>query len=235
MKYLFAILLAGLLLLGCAGPQAGQQAGTQQQTQQTGGTGAGTGGTGTGTGTPVQEQEQAQEQEQTQEQQQQGLNLDTWSMAALTAFGAPVHCTVTYGGDMPGTYEMYIWGEKARVEGTYEVTGGTESFVTISKDDRTYMPASMMGDMPGTESCDWFYFEAAEPEPGEPAEQGTYETMSMEDFETPPYEFHCEPAVFGDEKFATPGQVCDFMEVMRTSMCEGLTGDAYAQCLAAFE
>ena len=59
--------------------------------------------------------------------------------------------------------------------------------------------------------------------------------MSPEDFDMPPMEYECNPEAFGDEKFATPGQLCDFMEVMQASMCEGLTGDAYTQCLAAFE
>ena len=230
MKYLFAILLAGLLLLGCTAPPAGQPSAPQQPAAP----GAPSGETPPAEQPPA-ETPPAEQPPAEQPPAEGGLDLDTWSMAALTAFGAPVHCTVTYGGDMPGSYEMYIWGEKMRVEGTYEGAEGAEAFVTISKDDRTYMPASMMGEMPGAESCDWFYFEASEPEPGEPAEPGTYETMGMEDFEAPPFEFHCEPAVFGDEKFATPGQLCDFMEVMRTSMCEGLTGDAYTQCLAAFE
>jgi hypothetical protein len=158
--------------------------------------------------------------------------MDTWDMAMLTAFGAPVHCTVTYGGEMPGSYDIYVLGEKMRFEGTYEGIEGTEDLILITKDGRSYMPASMMGEMPGMESCDWLYFETEETEPG------AYQHTGMEDFETPPYEFHCEPAVFGDEKFATPGNVCDFEEIMRvqySSYCEGLTGDAYDQCMEAFE
>ncbi len=228
MKYLFAILIAGLLLFGCAAPPAEEQPAAP--------------GAPSGEAPPAEQPPAETPPAETPPAEQPpaeegGLDLDAWNMPALIALGTPVHCTVTYGGEMPGTYEMWIWGEKFRTEGTYE--GMEEPFISIYKDDKSYISASTMSEMPGAEECDWFVFEAEEPEPGEePGTEPSYEPMGPEDFDMPPMEYDCSVAVFGDEKFATPGTVCDFMELMQqqyASYCEGLTGDAYTQCLAAFE
>ncbi|MCX6768401.1 MAG: hypothetical protein NTY83_00975 [Candidatus Micrarchaeota archaeon] len=159
--------------------------------------------------------------------------MDTWSMDALMAAGTPMHCTVRYGGDYPGSYEMYILGQKARIEGFSSSGGQTNEMLMISKDNKAYMEGSVMASSPGFENCDWIYFESEETEP-----TGTSEAVSMDDFEAPPVEYDCAPAVFGEEKFATPGTVCNFQEMMQqqyASYCDDLTGDAKAQCLAAFQ
>ena len=158
--------------------------------------------------------------------------MDTWSMDTLIGMGTPVHCTVRYGGEYPGEYEMYILGQKMRVEGFTSYGGETNEMLMISKDNKAYMPATSMAGSPGFETCDWIYFETEETEPTTPG------ATSVSDFESPPVEYDCAPAVFGEEKFATPGTVCNFEEMMNqqyTSYCDDLTGEAYTQCMAAFQ
>ncbi len=234
MKQLLVVLLAGILLFGCTQPGGGAQAGTGGTSGGTGAAGgAGTGGTGgtageTGTaggatggtgggGTGS------------------GFSMEAWSMEALASAGMPMKCTVTWGGEAPGTYDIYVIGQKSRMEGTYQVQGRSQPFVSILKNEKLYMPASMMGGAEGMEGCDWVSFDAGTEGASEPGQ--TTSSYQMVDYDAPPVSYECNPAVFGDEKFATPGRVCDFQQMMQDqygSYCDQLTGEDREQCLEAF-
>ena len=239
MKYILAVLLAAILLFGCTQPGGRTQTGTggtSGGTGATGGTGAGTGtgattgGTTGGTGGTTGGTGGTGG---TTGGETGGFSMDEWSMDALMAAGAPMKCIVTWGGEAPGQYTIYVKGQKVRMEGTYQSMGHDVPYISIMKDNVAYMPATMMAGAPGFENCDWLSITSEEETTG-----GDTTITQPVDYDTPPVSYDCNPDVFGEEKFATPGIVCDFQEMMQqqyASYCEGLTGDAYTQCMAAFQ
>ena len=159
--------------------------------------------------------------------------MDEWSMDALMAAGMPMKCVVTWGGEAPGQYTMYIRGQNVRMEGSYQSQGASVPYISIMKGNTVYMPVDMMGGAQGFENCDWFSITAEESTP-----TGGETTYQNVDYNAPPVSYDCNPDVFGDEKFATPGQVCDFQQMMQqqyASYCDGLTGDEYTQCMQMFQ
>ena len=159
--------------------------------------------------------------------------MDEWSMDALMAAGAPMKCIVTWGGEAPGQYTLYVKGQKVRMEGTYQSQGTSVPYLSIMKDNKAYMEAQMMAGAQGFENCDWLSMTVEEGNT-----TGSQTTAQTVDYNAPPVSYECNPDVFGEEKFATPGNVCDFQQMMQqqyASYCDDLTGDAKAQCLAAFQ
>ncbi len=263
MKSILAVLLAAILLFGCTQP-GGTQAGTGGAAggagAATGGTGAGTGGaagtgatggttggstggsTGGATGATGAAGGTGTETGGTDGGTGSGgesgggaINLGEWSMEALIAMGAPVHCTIAYGGDLPGTFDMYVLGEKIMITGETVVEGGTQEFTEVIKPvgAKKMMYFTISGaDGTGLEGCDWLSFDITETDVE--SEPGTVETTTV-DYEQTPVSYQCFPDIFGDEKFATPGEVCDFSSIMQdpSAICNTYTGDEREQCLAA--
>ena len=241
MKMLFGMLLVAMLLIaGCPG-------GAPQETAQTGGPSTPAGTAPSQPGTVPSGQEPAG-----QETQQEGSPFDSWDMQAMVAMGQPVYCTVTVKEEgMTATSKMWLKGENMRIESTSSMEGETYTSTIVMKNEVMYM-SQQEGSygMDGMEDCDWQLLdskklEACMPESEEPSETGTFD---METYEATPYEYHCEYAAFGDEKFATPGKVCDLTQQlcdmyemmesgtfpgMGADMCEGLTGQDYAECIEA--
>lgn len=245
MKHILAILLAAILLFGCAQPGGGAQAGAGAAAGGTGATGgaggapgAATGGAGGTAGGAGAGAEAGAAGEAAGEAETGGgtLDLGAWSMGALIAMGTPVHCTVTYGGDLPGTFDMYVLGEKIMITGRTLVEGQAQSFTEVIKPvgGKKMMYWTVSGPE-GTafENCDWIALDITET--GVESEPGSVETTTV-DYEQPPVSYECSPAVFGDEKFATQGNVCDFSNIMQNpaAICNQYTGAEREQCLAAF-
>ena len=242
MKMLFGMLLVAMLLIaGCPGespptPQTGVPA-----------TGQPTGATPSQPGTEAPEAKPPG-----QETQEKGI-FDEWDMQAMMAMGQPVYCTVTVREEgMTSTMKMWVKGESMRIESSSQYEGEAYQSTMIMKNDIIYMSEQGgMGMM--EEGCDWQMLdnkklEACMPEedPSASYDIGTFDTGT---YESPPYDYHCEYAVFGDEKFATPGKVCDLSQQlcdmyemmesgtfpgMGAGMCAGLTGQDYADCIEAF-
>jgi hypothetical protein len=244
MKYILAVLLAAILLFGCSAPGGGTQTGTGTHAT-TGGTSGGTGGTGTGgTGGTTGGTGATGTGGTTGGTGATGgtggtsgtggaLDLSSWSMETLAGMGTPVHCTVTYTDqDVNGNYDMYIIGDSFMVTGQSTVEGGTQQFTevvkTVSGKKMLYIQFSnAQGAM--MQGCDWMSFEVNESQT-EPTAQTT--TLNVDQS---PTNFQCFPAVFGQEKFATPGRVCDYSSLISnpSSICDQYTGDMRDQCLAS--
>lgn len=233
MKYILAIMLAAILLFGCAQQGGGTQTGTGGTAGDaaggaaggaTGGTTGGTAGTGGATGAENGTAGGATGGATGGASGTGGtIDLTSWSMETLAAMGTPVHCTVTYSGTMAGTYDIYILGQRSAMTGTFATATGNQDISYVFKDNKIYMPASLYASIPGFEGCDW-------------VSRSTTATTSVQEstvsVETAPESFSCTPDVFGDEKFATAGTECDFSTTM-AAVCDPIpAGAARDQCLA---
>ncbi|MDD5096813.1 MAG: hypothetical protein PHY95_04855 [Candidatus ainarchaeum sp.] len=236
MKHILAVLLVAILLFGCAQQGEATQAGTGGTTGSTPETGAsgttGTGATGetatgaeaeTGTTGDSTEVAATGETGTGTETGATGVTMDTWSMETLAAMGVPMHCTVTYSGEMTGTFDIYVLGQKSAMSGTFATAAGDQEMSYVFKDNKIYMPASLFAGMPGFEGCVWVTRSA----------EATASTETTVSTETVPATFECVPGVFGDEKFATEGTECDFNTAM-ASVCDSVpAGEARDQCLSS--
>jgi hypothetical protein len=196
-KYIFAsILLCSLLLFGCLGPtdngtqtQNQQQSGTQTQTQNQTGTGNGQQGTGAGT-------------------------QDVFDAAAVATYtaamaaGVPLECTILVEGV---TQKIYIKGENMLMSTT---SAGAATNV-ISKNDNIYMELDSETKATYVQmglTCDWLIMEGGEGQSG--GMQTGSESVDVSGYTDSNVAWTCSPAMFGDEKFATPGATCTFEEIM---------------------
>ncbi|GEM_PF-618184 len=246
MKRIFALMAVALLLFGCPGgeqapegqqqtaaqagtPQGGEQASAQEQQggAETGGESAGSEGTG-------------------------GLGLQGWDVAAMMAMGSPIHCSGSSTEDgVASTFDMYLKGENYRAEGTSTYDGETYTYVMVMKgkkmymkDDGTGMGMGMFTDETG---CAWYLIDSEKlesemPESGEEESEFT----GTPDFEATPQDYECGAGAFGDEKFETPGKVCDITDDLiammemaaqpgpATDPCAGLPADARDACYASY-
>jgi len=237
MKKLFLVfaLVALLLLAGCI----------QLPGKATGGEKTGEAG--------VQGGEQGQKQQQgTGEEQQEGgeqkggesggeggggqqQNYDKMTMGALMKLGVPIKCTITYNypkEGASGTVTEYILNGNVRVESQAKTSAGTSFTIAVVKKDGTYLGTTPEMKTEGSvyANCDWLFYPTGEEkktgyEINEEETAGAmYESLGYE------YTVHCEPAMFGEEKFATPGNVCNMKEMM-SNVCASITDlDARAQC-----
>jgi len=247
MRFLLAIVFVTMLFVaGCPGGQqaAGTQAGAPAGAQD---------------GTPPAQQmgqESTPEGQAAQTQAQEQSLFGDWDMQAMMAAGQPVHCTVTYTtAGQSSTSEVWLKGQNVRSESTTTMEGETYETVAIIKGDVVYVSGQQGMGM--DEDCDWVKMdnkrlEECIPASDEPmaAEMGTYDYQDA--YEDAPASYECDYATFGDEKFDTPGKVCDLTEELCTlyeSMGEGgsgipamdpeeicgvYTGEEYAQCMQAF-
>lgn len=244
-----------LFIAGCPGDQQDgvQTGGTTGQPEgapltQTGGEVEGGAQSGGETG--------AQEGGDAGAQTQEGSPFDSWDMQAMMAAGQPVHCTMTYSEEgFTSVSEMWLKGENMRSESTTTADGQTYETTAIIKGDVVYISGQQGMGM--DEDCDWVKMDNARlaeciPESDESmaAEMGAYDYEDT--YDTPPAQYNCDYATFGDEKFDTPGKVCDLTEEFCTmyeslgeggsgipgmdpaEICGSYTGEEYAQCMQAF-
>jgi len=179
MREIFGFLIFGFLLAGCIGTPAGtQETGNNTSTTESATTGGSTGGTTSG-GTDA-------------------ASIATYT--AAVASGLPMECIVTQQGQ---TTTIFIKGQKMFFTGT----SGNEQYEVISKDDYVYMKmsASMQQSFAQmNKSCDWLKMGGA----NETSSSGSSSPISPSDYEASSAAWNCNLATFGDEKFATTGDIC---------------------------
>ncbi|MCD6549596.1 hypothetical protein J7K41_02735 [Candidatus Micrarchaeota archaeon] len=207
-----AILIGALTIAGCTGKsEGGSTAPGQEQKQNV---------PETSPQPPAGEGGAAQQEEQGEEEQ--GIDLTNYT--AIMMSGQPVECTVTMEetteeGMITADIHMYIKGEKVRIE----ITSSEGNFVEIQKDNAIYISTESMvqgeEEMEGTPfaDCDWIMIKTPEvestyPEEETPEETGVEVKKPEEMFK---YNIHCNVGNFGDEKFETPGKVCDLSQLFQ--------------------
>ncbi|MEM2948276.1 MAG: hypothetical protein QXG02_01990 [Candidatus Anstonellales archaeon] len=218
--FLASALVVLLLLAGCIqlpGKGGGEKTGTQAE-----------GGKQQGGGEQQKTQQQTQEQEKEQEQAQ---NYDEMAMGALMKLGAPIKCTFTYRSareGISGSAVYYILNKNIRMESQQTNPDGKVSTTVIMKNEEAYLQMTPEMKVGMYQNCDWLYYpkeEAKEYEINEEETVGaTYKDLGYE------YTYKCEPAMFGEERFATPGKVCNVKEMLG-NMCATIEDpEARAQC-----
>ena len=213
--FLASLMVALLLLAGCI--QLPGKAGEEKKE--------------TKPGEVKKEEEQKQEKEQATEQKQQ--NYDEMTMGALMNLGVPIKCVITYHYQeegMSGTAVEYIIGKKARIESIATTKEGSTSSTMIAKEDGAYVkvPPEMKSQGGVYANCDWLFYPRGEDKEYEINEEekvgAEYKKLGYD------YTARCEPATFGEEKFATPGKVCSIKEIM-SNVCASIEDpEAKAQC-----
>lgn len=205
--FLVCILAALLLLTGCIQTPE-QSVGNEQRTETK--TGAGVAG-------------------------EQKQNYDEMTIKGLMNLGVPIKCTITYDypkEKMSGNVVEYILNKKIRMETQYTVEGMTTTSLGIAKDEGIYVQVTPKMKTGGGfyANCDWLFY------PLEEKEQSGYEVNEDEsvgaEYKSLGYEytFHCEPAMFGEEKFATSGKVCNINEMMSNTCASIEDPEVRAQC-----
>ena len=203
-KLLTVLLAAAVLLAGCAGGAA--NAGAQPSG---GGAGAGASGgaggadAGAGAGAGAQAGSGA------------GAEAQALGFMALQALGAPTQCTVKMAGQPDAV--LYVKGNSVRVETKVEQEGQSYAVTSIIKNDAFYVDTKYMGN--ATQGCDWFEFKVNTSAADSGASQQPSSGISEKELaDLPASDFSCTPAVFGDEKFATPGKVCNLADLMAQAL-----------------
>ncbi len=190
---LIALLSIGLLLFGCTQPPA--QQGTAAVTQAPG-----------------------QATQQAVQATQAGAPLAGLGFEQLLSLNTPTACDVRVTSEGK-TYDskIYFLNKQYRYEVDSIVEGKTFKTIMISKNGVAYMDLNAMKQQNPevTIPCDWLKMEAQATQEPRPA------VSESQLKEIPPVDYKCAPAVFGNEKFDTPGKVCTFDEWMKA-----LTGGA---------
>ncbi|MEM4366795.1 MAG: hypothetical protein QW035_01540 [Candidatus Anstonellales archaeon] len=234
MRATIALLLVGMLMLyGCTLPGGGNQTGGSEN-KDIGGlfggnTGQGRGGSTGGSGAGGSGSGSAGGQDQ----------FSTWDLEAFAAMGAPIKCTVRYRFEGGETYvEMYMKGKDIRMDGYTISQGEKVDFSEVLKNNQKDLYLHMGETMPiGNKNCYWLYYNLEEMKTEASSDESDVGGVDMD---MPPVEYKCEKAAFGDEKFATPGEVCDMSALMKAAQsgsqaayCEYLTGQDKIDCLKA--
>lgn len=221
--FLVSILAALLLFAGCIQTQ-GQKVGDAQKPE-----------TKTGAGVAGEEQQVKEEEPAGKEAGRQQQNYDEMAIGALMNLGVPIKCTITYNypqGGIRGNVVEYMLNKKIRIETQQTVEGMTTDNLVIAKDEGTYVQLTPEMKTGGGvyANCDWLFY------PPEKKGQSGYEVSEDErvgaEYESLGYEYtlHCEPAMFGEEKFATPGNVCNLEEMMNNPCASIEDPEVRAQC-----
>lgn len=200
-KYMLVMVLLGILLFGCTTPSAPAE--TPDETQ------AATQPSGEQPAAETIEGDQSAEQPAA-EQPTTDESLAGMTLSEIYALGTPIECDIKVK-DVEGveTIKMYIKGNNFREE----MTVGGVQMVTILKDEVLYTKMAQKEQMVGTpfEGCDWLKMEAKGTQQA-PSGQGGVDVESLE--QENKIEMDCKPAIFGDEKFTTPGNVCSMSEII---------------------
>lgn len=201
MKKLFLVVaVVGMLLLaGCI--QAPEKGGEKKAEK------AGTQG----------EQKQKQVEEKRQEQEGEQQKYEEMTMGALMNLGVPIKCTFTYSSPqhgVSGTGVYYILKRNIRMENQHTGRERTFSSTVIIKNEGAYILTSEEMKTGPYQSCDWLFFPAgAEEAKGFEIDENEKVSKRYEGF-AHEYTYKCEPGIFGEEKFVTPGKVCNIKEMM---------------------
>lgn len=202
---LASIILASVLLFGCIGGPQEQQGKLQGNGTVPGNTVGTTQPPQGGTTTPAQNG---------------GQGGTGGTVEDAIKAGIPYECIITSKqAEFTSTTHLWIKGSKVYIEATQM----GQQVRLIGDDKKVYadasrQPYSSFKQVPGYSDCAWILFESNQT--GE-----TYQGMpnTQEFYATPQqgYSVDCKPAEFGDEKFATPGRICNINDIMN-SMYSGM-------------
>ncbi|MFH1221959.1 MAG: hypothetical protein V1492_02640 [Candidatus Micrarchaeota archaeon] len=195
MRKIFLVFALVLLVLAAGCTQPAKQDGS------TGGTTAGSGTTGQPAGGETGGQPAGNES---------GGNTGETGNAmpsnlgqALTSL-VPIECTAT--STVEGkTQTVHMWVKGGNMRSEVDTPQG--KMISVLKGQKVY--TQIPNTTPGL-NCDWMIFEI-----NESAETGTGDTSSTDLLAKKDQTVvQCNPAVFGDEKFATPGTTCSLNDLM---------------------
>ena len=223
MRYVFVLLIAALLLFGCPGEE---QAPAEEAPPAV----------------EAPEAEAPEAEAPPEEEGPQGIELDSWSLEALATMGAPIHCTWSETTpEYTSSYDIWVNGDDYMAEGSTTTAGQTTPATVVMKDKKMYMQLPEPGmTITGEEDCDWLLIDYERLGEAMPEEEGEVETGAPEFEDKEGVTYSCFADVFGDEKFSTPGKVCDMTDFMLQAMipptygpeiCQGLTGQDYVDCI----
>lgn len=192
MKEYLVLLLAGILLFGCAGGENTSAKAVNAGTDKTG-----TDNTGVETGDKSGQRIDKQDEK-----------IEDKGFADLISLDVPVRCDVNQVGPQGEVLAtLYLKGEKFRMEMSGEVEGENYESTVIYNDDTYYI--SIEGKYKSQmNNCDWLKFELDEP-------TSQTDSFSLDDLKNLPSDkYSCAPAVFGDEKFNVDGKACTMNEAI---------------------
>ncbi len=151
-------------------------------------------------------------------------------LVAMQALGVPTQCTVRVSGQPDET--LFIKGQNMRVQSKTVENGQTVEVTSIIKGKTFYVDAKAFGNE--SQGCDWLMMESNDTQTAgaQQPPSGGVDEKTLENI--PPTDFTCQPAVFGDEKFATPGKVCTFADLMANAIKNtGMTDEQKVQACAS--
>ncbi|MBN2121619.1 hypothetical protein JW721_00985 [Candidatus Micrarchaeota archaeon] len=141
-----------------------------------------------------------------------------WDLASMMGLGQSVHCSVRYNdGSISSESELYLKGEKMRVEAASVVEGDSFNTKMIMVGNLSYisMDAAAYG---LDEDCEWVMLDFEQLQECMPESMREDSGASTEAFDfsseyaDAPSDFSCSYATFGDEMFTPEGKVCDLTE-----------------------
>jgi hypothetical protein len=203
-----ALVLMGLMLFGCtspSGPSAPSGASAAGGGAGASGTGAAAGSNGTGAagaGTSGAGAAGGAANQGAQGGAAGGPGAAAIATyAAAVASGLPLECTVTSNGQ---TSTIFVRGQQMALTGT----ASGQPYMMVVKNGVSYMQLST--DMKSSiaqmgKNCDWLVFTANKTA----SSGGSSAPVSTSDYTAPGVVWSCQPGMFGDEKFLTPGATCD--------------------------
>jgi hypothetical protein len=132
---------------------------------------------------------------------------------ALIALGVPIQCDVSSVAGFETDATVYIKGEQARAEASFEYDGTTYSSVSVIKDDKVYVQVvdDYFGELES--DCDWIYIST------DKDKEDASPSITADDLkDMDAADFTCVIGSFGDEKFATSGNACTMAEFLSSMM-----------------
>ncbi len=124
-----------------------------------------------------------------------------FDLATYIESGLPIKCDIeTYEDGITKRMVLYIKGYKLRAH-DYLSPDGSERLALIMNGTDMYVPQVE------SPECDWLKISSKD---GDSSTGATNVSI----IDTPVTNYSCVEDVFGDEKFDTPGKICDFWEII---------------------
>lgn len=154
--------------------------------------------------------------------QPQTGNLSSAQVSSMINAGKSYVCTYSYDQDgVKAKTTAYGKGENVRGETVVDADGIDLKTVTIMKSGKMYMEATLFSGMGIGAGCAWLMVD-----PKEMAGTGGYDMVQANEMVSK-YKADCRVADVDDDKFGTPGKICDFTATVK-EMYRDLPG--YAAC-----
>ncbi len=213
-KWLMILLVGAVLLAGCASAPSNAAANANGGASDAGTAGAvANANGGSGAGTPSGSGANASTGSGAQAGSNAGNEAQALGLMALQALGTPAQCTVKEAGQ-PDVV-LYIQGSNLRAESQVVQDNTTYPVISVIRGGVFYVDTGSFGSE--ARGCDWIEFKANASQTGASGNSQAPFTAGIDEqtlSDLPPADFSCAPAVFGDEKFQTPGKVCSLTDIM---------------------